>query len=50
MYMLRKLPRPTDSVIHGGFKFEVIDVDHHRIDQLLSPAGTAGTVNRCRAG
>ena len=35
MYMLRKLPRPTDSVIHGGFKFEVIDVDHHRIDQLL---------------
>lgn len=35
MYMLRKLPRPTDSVVHGGFKFEVIDVDHHRIDQLL---------------
>lgn len=35
MYMLRKMPRPTDSVEHGGFKFEVLDVDHHRIDQLL---------------
>ncbi|MCB4361392.1 hemolysin family protein [Quatrionicoccus australiensis] len=35
MYTLRKLPRPTDSVEHAGFKFEVIDVDNHKIDQLL---------------
>ena len=35
MYMLRKLPRRTDSVVHGGYKFEVIDVDRNRIDQLL---------------
>ena len=35
MYMLRKLPKRTDSVIHGGYKFEVIDVDRNRIDQLL---------------
>ncbi len=35
MYTLRKVPRPTDSVEHAGFKFEVIDVDHHKIDQLL---------------
>jgi CBS domain containing-hemolysin-like protein len=35
MYSLRKLPRPTDSVQHAGFKFEVIDVDNHKIDQLL---------------
>lgn len=35
MYMLRRLPRPTDHVDHGGYRFEVIDVDHHRIDQLL---------------
>ena len=35
MYVLRKVPRRTDSVIHAGFKFEVIDVDHHHIDQLL---------------
>ena len=35
MYVLRKVPRPTESVNHGGFRFEVLDVDHHRIDQLL---------------
>jgi len=35
MYALRKVPRPTDSVEHAGFKFEVIDVDNHKIDQLL---------------
>ena len=35
MYSLRKLPRPTDSVEHAGYKFEVMDVDNHKIDQLL---------------
>ena len=35
MYVLRKVPRPTEHVDHGGFRFEVLDVDHHRIDQLL---------------
>jgi CBS domain containing-hemolysin-like protein len=35
MYVLRKVPRPTDSVVHAGFKFEVIDIDNHKIDQLL---------------
>jgi len=35
MYMLRKLPKRTDSVVHAGYKFEVIDVDRNRIDQLL---------------
>ncbi len=35
MYVLRKVPRPTESVNHGGFRFEVLDVNHHRIDQLL---------------
>lgn len=35
MYRLRKVPRPTDSLEHGGYKFEVLDVDNHRIDQLL---------------
>jgi CBS domain containing-hemolysin-like protein len=35
MYALRKVPRPTDSVEHAGFKFEVMDVDNHKIDQLL---------------
>jgi len=35
MYMLRKVPRATDSVEYEGMKFEVLDVDHYRIDQLL---------------
>ena len=35
MYVLRKVPRPTESVMHAGFKFEVIDIDNHKIDQLL---------------
>jgi len=35
MYHLRKIPRRTDRVDFGGYRFEVIDVDNHRIDQLL---------------
>ncbi|OTG83756.1 hemolysin family protein [Acinetobacter sp. ANC 4648] len=35
MVQLRKIPRPADSVIFGGYKFEVVDVDHFKIDQLL---------------
>lgn len=35
MYQLRKIPRPADTVEHNGFKFEVVDVDHYKIDQLL---------------
>lgn len=35
MYSLRKIPRPADSVSYAGFKFEVVDVDHFKIDQLL---------------
>ncbi len=33
--MLRRVPRRTDSVDWGGYKFEVIDVDSYRIDQVL---------------
>lgn len=35
MYMLRKIPKRTDSVKYSGYKFEVVDIDNHRIDQLL---------------
>jgi CBS domain containing-hemolysin-like protein len=35
MYMLRKVPKPTDSVEYQGMRFEVLDVDHYRVDQLL---------------
>jgi CBS domain containing-hemolysin-like protein len=44
MYMLRKVPKPTDSVEYEGMRFEVLDVDHYRIDQLLvKRIGARGT-------
>jgi CBS domain containing-hemolysin-like protein len=35
MYMLRKIPKRTDFVKFSGYKFEVVDIDSYRIDQLL---------------
>ena len=35
MYKLRKIARPADAVVFDGYKFEVVDVDHFKIDQLL---------------
>jgi len=35
MYKLRKVPRPTDFVLYEGYKFEVVDIDNYRIDQVL---------------
>ena len=35
MYTLRKVPRRTDSVSYAGYKFEVVDIDNYRIDQVL---------------
>ncbi len=35
MYQLRKIPRPADTVVYSNYKFEVVDVDHFKIDQLL---------------
>lgn len=35
MYRLRKIPRPADWVEYAGYKFEVVDIDHYKIDQLL---------------
>ena len=34
-YMLRRIPHRMDSVSYGGYKFEVLDIDNYRIDQLL---------------
>lgn len=34
-YSLRKVPKLTDSVSHAGYKFEVVDLENHRVDQLL---------------
>ncbi|NMG64624.1 DUF21 domain-containing protein [Azoarcus indigens] len=35
MYMLRKVPKRTDFVRYHGYKFEVVDIDNYRIDQVL---------------
>jgi CBS domain containing-hemolysin-like protein len=45
MYMLRKVPKPTDSVEYEGMRFEVLDVDHYRIDQLLVKRIERGTAS-----
>jgi CBS domain containing-hemolysin-like protein len=35
MNQLRRVPRRTDVVSWGGYRFEVMDVDAFRIDQVL---------------
>lgn len=35
MYRLRKMPKRTDFVKYAGYKFEVVDIDNYKIDQLL---------------
>lgn len=35
MHRLRRVPRRTDVVGFGGYRFEVLDVDAFRIDQVL---------------
>jgi CBS domain containing-hemolysin-like protein len=45
MVMLRRIPRRTDCVTWGGHKFEVMDVDSFRIDQVMvTPAASAAGV------
>lgn len=35
MEMLRRIPKRTDAVTWEGFRFEVMDVDSYRIDQVM---------------
>ncbi|MEG0279304.1 MAG: hemolysin family protein [Morganella sp. (in: enterobacteria)] len=35
MYKLRRIPKRTDFVKYVGYKFEVVDIDNYKIDQLL---------------
>ena len=35
IYTLRRIPHRTDFVIHAGYKFEVVDIDNYKIDQVL---------------
>ncbi|MBP9955386.1 MAG: hypothetical protein KBF22_13030, partial [Ottowia sp.] len=42
MVMLRRVPRRTDHVVWSGHRFEVMDVDNYRIDQVLVTREAAG--------
>lgn len=42
MVMLRRVPKRTDSVELEGFRFEVMDVDSFRIDQVMVTKVEAG--------
>ncbi|MFG6449189.1 hemolysin family protein [Roseateles sp. BYS180W] len=35
MVMLRRIPKRTDHVEWAGWRFEVVDVDSHRVDQVM---------------
>ena len=34
-FMLRRIPHRTDSVVYEGYKFEIMDIDNYKIDQIL---------------
>lgn len=36
MYMLRKVPKLTDNFTYRGYRFEVVDLEGNRIDQVLA--------------
>ncbi|MEO6278165.1 hemolysin family protein [Roseateles sp.] len=47
MVMLRRIPRRTDVVEWEGWRFEVVDVDSYRVDQvMITPMAPAGPVAR----
>ena len=35
IYSLKRIPKKSEAITVAGFRFEVVDIDHHRIDQLL---------------
>ncbi len=35
IYSLKRIPKKAESITVAGFRFEVLDIDHHKIDQLL---------------
>ena len=35
IYALKRIPKKSESITVGGFRFEVLDIDHHKSDQLL---------------
>ncbi len=49
MVMLRRIPKRTDVVEWHGWRFEVVDVDSHRVDQVMITPVTAATSSGGRA-
>jgi putative hemolysin len=39
---LRRMPRPGDGFDAAGYRFEVLDMDHNRVDKLLISPVKAG--------
>lgn len=35
IYMMKRIPKRADFVTHAGYKFEAVDIDGIRVDQLL---------------
>jgi len=35
IYSLKRIPKKSESITVAGFRFEVVDIDHHKIDQML---------------
>lgn len=35
MYMLRRVPKRGDQVLFEGYRFEVVDVDNNKVDQVI---------------
>ncbi|CAG9185894.1 hemolysin family protein [Cupriavidus pampae] len=35
IYALKRVPKKSEFIVIGGFRFEVLDIDNHKIDQLL---------------
>jgi CBS domain containing-hemolysin-like protein len=50
MYRLRKVPKRTDFVTYLGYKFEVVDIDNYRIDQVLVTREGAASAGGSGAG
>lgn len=45
MTMLRRVPKRTDSVTWAGYRFEVMDVDSRRVDQVMVTRDTAASAS-----
>ncbi|AOY99027.1 magnesium transporter [Cupriavidus sp. USMAHM13] len=35
IYTLKRIPKKSESIEVAGYRLEVVDIDHHKIDQLL---------------